>query len=173
VSIDLEQLRLAAALAHTAPDADPQLLTLHRLWIVSYERDDADADPCTLRNLVLATMRGCQLGLLPAQAVSLIGKLRPSGGGSFRRTGPASEERRIATFLSPSRLSEMLESCPMELPDDAVRAEVKADDDLGVTVVNITASAPEYCRHLDELARWAATTCLVAELTGTPRVQQW
>ena len=53
-------------------------------------------------------MRGCQLGLLPAHGLTLIGKLRPSGGGTFRRTGPSGEERRLATFLSPARLSDML-----------------------------------------------------------------
>lgn len=173
MSIDLEQLRLAAALAHTAPDADLQLLTPERLWTVSYEREDADIDPCTLRNLVVATMRGCQLGLLPADRISLIGRLRPAGGGTFRRTGPAGEERRLATFLTPARLSEMLDACPMDLPDDAVRADLKADDDLGVTVANITACSPEHSRHLDELARWAASSCLVEELAGTPPVQQW
>jgi hypothetical protein len=61
------------------------------------------------------------------------------------------KERRLAPFLTPTRLSEMLSACSSDLPDDAVRADLKSG----------------------ELARWAAATCLVEELAGTPPVQQW
>ena len=41
----LEQLRLAAALAHAVPDGDVLLSGQGRRWLVSYQRPGATIDP--------------------------------------------------------------------------------------------------------------------------------
>jgi len=120
------------------------------------------------RNLVLATMRDRRVGLLPADGVVFVGSLVPCGGNTFRRTGPRGEERRLAACLPAAQVRSILDASPFDLPDDAVHADLKCDEDLGVTVVNFTAPHRAFQRQLDEIARWAAAACLVEELVASP-----
>jgi len=48
-------------------------------------------------------------------------------------------------------------------------ASVKPDDELGATVVCITANHPSASAHLDAVASWAIGVCMVEELLGASR----
>lgn len=163
MSSHTDQLRMAAALAHSAPDADVVLTGPARRWLVSYRRSDATVDPCAFRQLVLAAWRGCRVGLLPVERVAFVGALRDIGGGVFERHGPRGPERRVATFLCPARVDALL----AELPDvgDALTAHVRGDDELGVTVVTLGWALGGRSHGLDVAAHRLTTACLVAELT--------
>jgi hypothetical protein len=47
-----------------------------------------------------------------------------------------------------------------------VHAALELDSDLGVVVVRFTAPDPAFRCYLDDLAGWAATTCLEEPLLG-------
>ena len=160
----LEQLRLAAALAHSAVDADVEICGPGRRWLVSYGRPSATIDPCGLRQLVLAARRGCRSALLPVESISFVGGLREIGGGVYERFGPKGLERRIATVLPSGTVKAMLEA----VPDAAdLTANVSADEELGATVVTLTSAHPVHDFRLDTVAYRVAAVCLVGELMGT------
>ena len=162
MSVELDDLRLAAALAHATADADLELVGPGRRCLVSYGRLDATIDPCGFRQLVLTTMQGGRVGLLPAEDVRLVGALREIGGGIHERMGPAGSERRFASFLP----AEQVEAVLLGLPDadDEVMAEVAADLELGVVVVTLTAMHPVFEHRLDVIAHRVVATLLVEEL---------
>ena len=166
MTVELDDLRLATALAHSAPDADLELTGCGQRWLVSYGRIDATIDPCGFRRLVLTTMRGGRVGLLPAEDVQLTGALREIGGGIHERAGPDGTERRLATFLPPERVEALL----VELPDSSgeavheVAAHLCADVDLGVVVVTLSTAHPVLDHRLDVIAHHVAAVLLVEEL---------
>ena len=172
----LERLRLAAALAHAAPDADLEVVAAGRRWLVSYDDPAAAVDPCRFRLFVLAAMRGCLTGLLPLQRLRFVGGLRervdglgPEGAvGTFVRFGAGGEERQLATLLDADRVATLLGDCPVELLDGAVEARVGGDAELGTTVVTLTAAHPAYLERLDAVAAWAAPALFVEELLDGP-----
>ena len=167
VTVELDDLRLAAALAHSAPDADLELTGSGRRWLVSYGRIDATVDPCGFRQLVLTTMHGGRVGLLPASdGVSFTGALRDIGGGLYERTGPDGTERRIGTFLAAEHVEALLAALPDragEIVTD-VTAHLAADVELGVVVVTLSAEHPALDHRLDVIAHRVAALLLVEEL---------
>ena len=160
--IGVEQLRLAAALAHSAPDVDVELVGAGRRWIVSYRRPCATVDPCGFRQLVLATARGCRVGLLPVTTVRFTFGLLDIGGGVYDASGLEGPMRRIATLLPGSAVEALLR----DIPDGgaAVEAHLCPDEELGTTVV--TLSAPHATRGvgLDSVAQAVSASCMAMEV---------
>lgn len=162
MSVHLDQIRLAAAIAHSIVDADVELVGQGRRWLFSSWRPDATMDLCGFRQLVVATMRGCRVGILPIDQVRFVGALEEIGGGVFQRVGDH-RERRLGTFLSAPRIESLLAARRLG-PGCALSAHVQADTDLGVAVVTIPTAHPAYDRRLDGVVGDIAAACLVAEL---------
>lgn len=160
----LHQIRLVAALAHSAPDADVELTGIGRRWLVGFGRPGATIDPCGFRHLVIAAMRGCPVGVLPVQRVEFVGAMREIGAGVFQRRGDHGTERRWATFLDAPRVESIVAADDDAEAADALTARVSADEELGVTVVTIATTHPAFEHRLDVAALRLATTCLVEEL---------
>ena len=169
MSITLDQLRLAAALSHSTPDGDLELCGAGRRWLVSCRRPCATIDPCGFRQLVVATVRGCRVGLLPVEHVGFIGGLRDIGGGVYESSGPAGAQRRIATFLGAGAVEGTLR----DAPDDggSIVAQVGGDRDLGVSVVTLSTTHPGVELLLDAVAQSVAAACMVEELIAPVAVQ--
>ena len=171
MTVELDDLRLAAALAHSAPDADLELAGQRRRWLVSYGRIDATVDPCGFRQLVLTTMRGGRVGLLPAEDLRFTGALREIGGGIHERLGPDGAERRMATFLAPERVEGLLADLPGTAGEavEDVTAHLAVDVDLGVVVVTLGTAHPVLDHRLDVIAHRVAAMLLVEELLAAVR----
>ena len=168
----LDDLRVMAALAHTAPDVTVALATeTGRELIVAHRRLDAALDPCQLRTLVASARRGYSSRLLDrivgARIVTGVGDL---GGGVFRRLHGGVEQRWVPTVVPHETVLAALETCPIDLPEDALHVRVAVDSELGATTLCLTAAHGLWSWRLDELAVWAHSACLVAELT-TERVE--
>jgi hypothetical protein len=157
----MEQLRLAAALAHRSPSADLELWCDERRWMVSRGRLDATVGPCSFRKIVLAAMRGNGEPLGHIDRARFVGGLREIGG-VYQRLGPQGSERRIATFLSAATVDTLLRVVT-DWGDD-VAAALHHDLELGVTVVTIAMTRAPSDLRLDAVAHRIAATCLVEEL---------
>lgn len=166
MSVQLRQLALAAALAHCAPDADMALHGPGRRWLVGFRRPGATIDPCGFRQLVLAAMRGCRVGLLPIERVDFVGGLRDIGGGIYQRQGDLGTERRIATPL-PAEHVEAILAADLTDVGDTMTAHVQGDDELGATVVTIATASPVFDHHVDVVALRVAAACFVEELISS------
>ncbi|MGH9270212.1 MAG: hypothetical protein ACRDZ2_02965 [Ilumatobacteraceae bacterium] len=162
MSVTLDQLRVAAALAHGALDGDLELSGAGRRWLVSFRRSHATIDPCGFRQLVLATVRGCRVGLLPVERVRFIGGLRDIGGGVYESSGPAGAQRRIATFLGAGAVEATLRQSPDS--GGSIVAHVGGDRELGVSVLTLSAARPGVDLLLDAVAQSFAAACMVEEL---------
>jgi hypothetical protein len=163
MTVDLDLLRLVSALAHSAPDADVELGGPGRRWVVSYRRPSAVIDPCGFRQLVLASMRGCQVGLLPAERVEFVGGMQDIGGGVFHRRADGGTERWVATYLCAGHVESILTAAHCDAGDGAT-AHVRGDDELGVTVVTIATADPRIDHRLDVIALSLASAFMVEEL---------
>src|SRR5262245_52840651 len=150
VTVRLDDLRLAAALAHAMLDADLELCGHGRRWLVSYGRPDATLDPCAFRTLVLTALRGCAAPFLDVEQIAFVGGLREIGGGVFEHHGLDGPERLVATWLPAATVEALLVDAPPEAGDD-VEVRVVGDLELGVTVVTLAAAAALPLR-LDALA---------------------
>ena len=163
MTVAIEQLRLAAALAHRSPEADLELWSTDRRWVVSRGRLDAAVGPCSFRKIVLAAMRGNGEPLTHIERAQFVGGLREIGGGVYQRLGPRGSERCLATFLSAETVDALLRDGAAGWGDD-VAASVHHDIELGVTVVTIVMASAQSDLRLDAVAHWVAATCLVEEL---------
>ena len=169
VTITLDQLRLAAALSHSAPDGDLELRGAGRRWLVSFRRPRATIDPCGFRQLVLATVRGCRVGLLPVEQVRFVGGLRDIGGGVYESSGPDGPRRRIATFLGAGAIEGTLREAPDD--DGSIVAQVGGDRELGVSVVTLSTARPGVDLLLDAVAQSVAAACMVEEVISPVAVE--
>jgi hypothetical protein len=169
VSSTVDQLRLAAALSHSAPDGDLELCGAGRRWLVSFRRPGATIDPCGFRRLVLATVRGCRVGLLPVEHLRFVGGLREIGGGVYESSGLDGPQRRIATFLGAGAVEGTLR----EAPDDggSIIARVGGDRELGVSVVTLSTAHQGVDLLLDAVAQSVAAACMVEELIAPVAVE--
>ena len=163
VTMPIEQLRLAAALAHRSPEADLELWSADRHWVVSRGRLDAAMGPCSFRKIVLTAMRGNGEPLTHIERAHFIGGLREIGGGVYQRVGAHGSERRIATFLSAATVDALLRDGRAGWGDDFA-ASVHHDAELGVTVVTIAMTRTPSDLRLDTVAHRVAATCLVEEV---------
>jgi hypothetical protein len=162
-TVRLDDLRLAAALAHATLDADVELCGPGRHWLVSYGRPDATLDPCGFRTLVLAALRSCAVPFLTVEHVAFVGGLREIGGGVYEHHGLHGPERLVATRLPAPAVEALLADEPPDAGAE-VEARIAGDTDLGVTVVTLTTG--DRPLRLDALAYWVAGVCMVEELMG-------
>ena len=162
MTVAIEQLRLAAALAHRSSGADLELWSADRRFVVSRGRLDATLGPCSFRKVVLAALRGNGGPLMHIERAQFVGGLREIGGGVYQRHGPRGSERRLATFLSPATVEVLLRDCATDYDD--VAASVHHDHELGVTVITITMTRAPCDLRLDAVAHRVAATCFVEEL---------
>jgi hypothetical protein len=169
--IDEGSLRMVIALAHVVPGVTLRIRCARGdELVVAANRLDADLDPCQLRAAVLVPPR-CGLSRLADTVVAVevhLG-LQDLGGGLYRRGGPEGEERWFATLLGSVALRELLDHCPVDVPDESMTASLKVDDELGATAVCITANHPSASTHLDAVASWALGVCMVEELVCASR----
>ena len=167
MSLTLDQLRLAAALSHGAPDGDLELSGVGRRWLVSFRRPARDHRPVWLPAARAGHRRGCRVGLLPVEHVRFVGGVRDIGGGVYESSGPDGPQRRIATFLGAG----VVEGTLREAPDDggAIVAQVGGDRELGVSVVTLSTARPGVDLLLDAVAQSVAAACMVEELIAPSR----
>lgn len=161
VTVEIDHLRFAAALAHSCVDGELELVGAGRRWIVSFHRRCATVDPCGFRQLVLATARGCRVGLLPIDHLRFVGGLTDIGGGVYESCGDRGPQRRIATVLPPGQVEAILRDAPQE---GALEAHVSGDLELGVTVLTLSASHPAVGLRIATVAQALAASCMVEEL---------
>lgn len=164
----LDDLRLMAALAHTAPGVSLELVTdaAHAI-AVAYEQPDAALDPCQLRMLVASAWRGGAAQLLDRVVDVRLGSgLDDLGGGIFKRIERGVEQRWIPTSVPHDLVLGVLERGPADLPDDAMHARVAVDTALATTTVCLTASCALWAGMLDDVAIGIHAGCLVAELAS-------
>lgn len=167
-TIRLDDLRLAAALAHTVRGVTLEFSTdIGRDLVVAYHRLDAALDPCRLRHLVAATRRGEPAPLLERlTGVRVAHGAEDLGGGIFRSCHGEVEQRWIPTLVPHETVLEVLAACPIDPPGDALQVRVAVDTELAATTLCLTAAHRLWEWRLDELAVWAHGACLVAELTA-------
>lgn len=166
-SLQTVGLRMAACLAHTVPGVSLVLTCGHGNEIlVSYSCLGAQLDPCQLRaGLLCPGVPGVPRLADVVVRVDVANGLLDLGGGLYERSHPgAASERWFATSLDHALVVDLLRAAPADLPDDAIGVTVKPDLGLGVCAVCIRCDDPAYHDRLDEVAVWALSTCMVAEL---------
>ncbi|MEL6894426.1 MAG: hypothetical protein AAFP84_22745, partial [Actinomycetota bacterium] len=129
---DLNNLRLAAALAHTAPGAELQLFCGGGAQVTVSQHPAADMTPCQFRTILISLLsNGAPPSIVhPAARITLVeigGALVDLGGGVQRsRTLCGIEQRWITTSLPWSDVCDVLDRAgPEGLPDDAMNANVR------------------------------------------------
>jgi hypothetical protein len=172
-----EQLRLGLGLAHAWPGGTIELRTDGgQVLRASHRSCDADGGltPCELRAALLS--RACPLW--PSVAARLVDvtvtgdDVVDLGGGLYaRRCRHGSEQRWFATFLAPTTVRELLDECPLEMPD-VLDASLRPDPDLGVVVVTLSTQLVGIGTTLDEAGRWASAACFTRELMHAARQPQ-
>lgn len=162
----LERLRLAAALGYAVPASELRLHTLAGETIIVSARPVADIDPCAMRRVVCAF--ACPNNTDHSGRVAAVGfggSLVDLGGGVFGVGRNGTEQRWVASLLTPERIAELLDDFGLdELPDEAMHACLKPDPELGVTLLAITANDERYRDLLDDIATQAAAAIFVEEL---------
>jgi hypothetical protein len=160
------QLRLAAALAHTAPGVVLRLTCCNgERLTVGYARLDAQLTPCQLRTaLAVAAAPGVPHLVDAVVGVEVVGGLDHIGGGLYGRgSGLAGNERWLVAAVDHDELIALFESAPFRFGDGAFAVTVAPDLQLDVTVVRIRAGSGSTA-ELDQLAFWTLSATLVREL---------
>ena len=169
----LTNLRLAAGLAHTVPDAELQLHCEHGAHVTIGRIESADMTPCQFRAVMIAMLadragrhHGPSSPAARVTAVTLGGSLEEVGGGVVRsRTLCGMEQRWIATTVPWTVVLDLLDDIgPAELPSEAMNANVKPDSELGVTVLVITTNDHRHASMLDRVASDVASRLMTEEL---------
>ncbi|WP_040491965.1 hypothetical protein [Ilumatobacter nonamiensis] len=162
----LERLRLAAALCHAVPGAQLRLHTDRDETVVVGHHVGADIDPCAMRRVVAASACPHQPDLSAhLSGMEVGGALIDLGGGVAGSQHAGREQRWIASLLPADRIISILDDSGSGLiPDDAMKATVKPDPGLGVTVLMITSIDPRFDHALDAVVEQVAASCFVEEL---------
>lgn len=173
VSPAAEPLRLAVALAHSVPGVVLNLTCANGEHVtVAAGLLGTHLTPCELRGALLAPPEPGLPRLVDAiTCVEVAGGVDHLGLGLYARgpAGPGSERWFVTTLTHP-QIGELLSRAPADLPHAACGVRLAPDRDLGVTAVRVTATSTACAAAggLDEVAYWALSTCLVAELTDPP-----
>jgi hypothetical protein len=166
-AVRFDDLRLATALVHAVPAVALELSTVDGCdAVVAHHRLDAAMSPCQLRALVAAAR--CERGgpaLDHIVAMRVLAGVEHLGGGIYRRSSGSAEERWIVTTIPHESVLELLATCPIETPDDAVHARLVVDADLDTVAVCFGAVHRLWAWRLDEIAFWLQAACLVAEVS--------
>lgn len=177
----VEQLRLATVLAHTVPGVLLELTCCHGERIgVGYGNLGSQLTPCQLRGALLAPP---ELGIPrladAVVAVEVVAGLDHLGGGLYQRGARPSAstecrphdgstgERWFASTLPHEQIGLLMQAAPIDLPHHLCAVRLVPDSELDVTAVRIGAasdSAVTSPGQLDEVAFWALSVCMVAEL---------
>jgi hypothetical protein len=165
--MELEQLRLAAALAHTVPDAVLELTYADGTVISVAFGPGADLDPCSLRSLVGSAIASPS-NRWTDQVVAIVfaGSFTPVGGGVYRRRGEQGRECLFATTLCPYAVQRALAGCEVPIPSDRIDVSVRCDAALGVSVGVVRVPESDLA-YLEDVAVRAQAACLVEELVTT------
>jgi hypothetical protein len=162
--MELDRLRLAAALAHTVPDAVLALTYADGTVIAVGFGPGADLDPCSLRSLVRGAI--ASLGSRWADDVvglSFAGSLSSVGGGVYRRNGEQGRECLFATTLCPYAVQRALAECEVPIPSERIDVSVRCDAALGVSIGVLRVPERDVA-YLEDVAVRANAACLVEEL---------
>ena len=165
------RLRLATVLAHTVPGVSLILRCRSgEVLRVADQRLDAHLTPCQLRRALITVPRaGLPHVVDVVVGVTVGGEIEELGAGVYGRRDGGSDQRWLATHLPVAPLVELLDSCPVEIPDDAMGVDLRPDPELQATAVRITAAHPAYACRVDEVALWAVSACAVEELVRDVR----
>ncbi|MFN3219682.1 MAG: hypothetical protein ACE367_24620 [Acidimicrobiales bacterium] len=166
MSLTLENLRLAAALVHAAPQAELQLTCDGDRHVIVSSHPAADIDICAFRRVVMAS--ACPARPNPSEWIHDVvigGSLTAVGGGAYVSNDGSHERHWFATLLRPERVCALLENLDVaEMPDGAMTATLKPDPGLGVTVISTTIDEFGSQQFGTEVATAALQACLVEEL---------
>jgi hypothetical protein len=165
--MELDQVRLAAALAHTVSDAVLALTYVDGTVLSVSFGLGADLDPCSLRSLVGSAIESPD-DRWTDQVVSIgfAGSLSPVGGGVYRRRGEQGRECLFATTLCPYAVQRVLAQCEVPIPSDRIDVSVRCDAVLGVSVGVVRVPESDLA-YLEDVAVRAQAACLVEELVTT------
>jgi hypothetical protein len=161
-----QALRLATALAHTAPGVTLRLACANGERIaVGYGRLGPHLTPCQLRSALIAEHRpGVPRLADTVTGVELVSGLDHIGGGLYAcGAATAGSQRWFATPLPHEQIVAIAVDHPGDVPERFCGVNVLPDTELGVCTVRLV-TAPEIAHRLDEIAFWLLSQCLVAEL---------
>lgn len=156
-------LRGAAALAHSVPDAVLVLEHLRgRSTVVSFGRD-SQLTPCQLRELL-----GSDLALDLVRRVrtaTLAGSFDPLGGNVFARADADGSEAWFVTPLDTDVVISLMGGRDVPVPPEALDVRLLGDTRLDVTVGRVRADA-DHEHSVVDVARTAHDVCAVEELVS-------
>lgn len=166
-----DRLRLSASLAHHVPSVKVALHRHRRAPLVVGFGPDADVDPCTIRQMLLARGGPTQgTGTALATKIEMWGCSTTAAGDVVRVRQDDQDQRWFATLLAPSLIHQLLQDLECEPQGGGVvSATLKPDPGLGVTSVCIAVVHPMTEAAVDELAMAAYSTCVVHELIHAPQ----
>jgi hypothetical protein len=162
-----DQVRLAAALAHTAPGITLRLTTTTGgQFLVGHQRADVLLDPCRFRTgLVMPRGPGAPRLLDVLTGCEVVGGAVDLGGGLYQPSHPSGRhERWFATSCVVDAVVAVAGRRPLDLPDGDLDVRLTPDPLLGVTTVRVAAGARSAGLLLDRIAWWLLSACMVEEL---------
>jgi hypothetical protein len=162
--MDIDQLRLAAAIVHTVPDAELHLFGVGGTRrVVSYQ-DGGDLTPCQWRTrLIRAREQQVQPGT-GVVGMAFGGSLRGIEGTGIARRDVEGAECWFSTLLCPTAIEAVLQECRVPVAPEHVSVAVRPDALLGVSAVRLRIAEPAYVEHLGEIGMVAAAACTVEEV---------
>jgi hypothetical protein len=162
--MDIDQLRLAAGIVHTVPDAELHLFGVGgNRRVVSY-LEGGDLTPCQWRTRLI---RARQQQLHPGSgivAMAFGGSLRGIDGAGIARRDTEGAECWFSTLLCPTAIEAVLQECRVPVAPEHVAVAVRPDPLLGVSAVRLRIEDPVFEEHLGEIGMVAAAACTVEEV---------
>jgi hypothetical protein len=159
------QVRIAVALAHSIPGVRLQVTLRDGSTVLVGAGCLGALTPCQFRAAIVDRDRG-QVLLEAIESVAVSGGLADLGGGLYERGGANGDqtERWFASTLAPDAIADALTGSIAGIPDDAFETVLRPDPELGAGTVCLRAIHPALDHRLDDVAHWALSRCLVAEL---------
>ena len=174
-----EQLRFATVLAHTVPGVLLELTCCNGERItVGYGILGSQLTPCQLRGALLAPP-GTGIPRLgdAVVAVDITSGLEHLGVGLYQRGGDlAAGERWFGSTLPHEQIGGLMATAPPDVPHQSCAVRLVPDSELGVTAVRVAAASDHALAtsaQLDEVAFWALSACMVAELDVQRQASDW
>jgi len=166
----LEQLRIAAALAHSVAGAQLRLHRRNGPPVIVARSEVADIDPCRLRQIVAAYRCPMQQAAVSrVVAVEVLGSLTSRGGDLYASTKRGILARWFVTFLGEEHVGGVLDEAARSVgAGPTTSAFLKVDPALGVTVVSLLADDLAEREALDAIASHAYRSCVIDELVLGP-----